>query len=187
MVPICVITFMGQHNIQNRWENTEYVVGWQPYQDLPVYVVQPVDWEGHTCTMHRNYMLLINDTLESRGSAKTVSGEELMDNQALGYHAGALPFKCLPGNQLDSTLNLPTEQKKPVTSEMTRSNTTDYIHVPVLRHRSRVTKGQLPKRYLHFLLQENTILSSTSDIYIFLCIYLHVVSYLCTAFKGNAM
>ena len=46
MVLVYVTAFKGQHKIQDRWENREYVVEKQPYPDLPVYVVCPRDGKG---------------------------------------------------------------------------------------------------------------------------------------------
>ena len=38
----------------------EYVVEWQSYPNLPVYVVYPIDGEGCSYTLHRNYLLAIS-------------------------------------------------------------------------------------------------------------------------------
>ena len=64
MVLICMTTFKGHHKIQDRWENREYVVEKWPYPNLPVYVVCPRDGEGHSQTLHRNYLLPINSNME---------------------------------------------------------------------------------------------------------------------------
>ena len=48
MVLVHVTAFRGQHKMQDRWENREYVVEKWPYPDLPVYVVCPRDGEGHS-------------------------------------------------------------------------------------------------------------------------------------------
>ena len=40
---------------------------WQPYPNLPVYVVCPWDGEGCRCTLHRNYLLPISNNLEQAG------------------------------------------------------------------------------------------------------------------------
>ena len=64
MVLVHVTTFKGRHKIQNRWENREYVVEWQPYPNLPVYVVCPMDGEGCSQTLHRNYLFPISPNLE---------------------------------------------------------------------------------------------------------------------------
>ena len=63
MVLVCVTAFKGQHKMQDRWENREYVVEKWPYPDLPVYVVCPRDGEGHSQTLHRNYLLPISSNM----------------------------------------------------------------------------------------------------------------------------
>ena len=63
MVLVHVIAFKGWHKMQHRWENREYVVEKQPYPNLPVYVVCPRDGEGHSWTLHRNYLLPINSNM----------------------------------------------------------------------------------------------------------------------------
>ena len=64
MVLVCVTAFKHQHKIQNRWENREYVVEWQAYPDLPVCGVCPIDGEGHSHTLHWNFLLPISHNLE---------------------------------------------------------------------------------------------------------------------------
>ena len=64
MVLVHVTAFKGRNKIQSRWENREYVVEWQLYPNLPVYVVHPIDGEGHSHTIHRNYLLPISNILE---------------------------------------------------------------------------------------------------------------------------
>ena len=59
-VLVCVTTFKGHHKLQDRWENREYVVEKWPYPNVPVYVVCPKDGEGHSWTLHRNYLLPIS-------------------------------------------------------------------------------------------------------------------------------
>ena len=39
---------------------------WQPYPNLPVYVVHPIDREGHSHTLHRKYLLPISHNLEQK-------------------------------------------------------------------------------------------------------------------------
>ena len=46
MVLVHVTTFKGHHNMQDQWENREYVVEKWPYPNVPVYVVCPRDGEG---------------------------------------------------------------------------------------------------------------------------------------------
>ena len=56
-VLVCVTAFKGHHKIQDQWENKEYVVKKQPYPNVSVYVVCPRDGEGHSQTLHGNYLL----------------------------------------------------------------------------------------------------------------------------------
>ena len=64
MVLVHVTTFKGCHKIQDRWENREYVMEKWPYPNVPVYVVCPRNGEGHSQTLHRNYLLPINSNLK---------------------------------------------------------------------------------------------------------------------------
>ena len=63
-VLVRITTFKGRHKMQNRWENREYVVEKRPYPNLPVYVVHPRDGEGHSQTLHRNYLFPISSNME---------------------------------------------------------------------------------------------------------------------------
>ena len=56
--------FRARHKIQIRLENRKYVVEWQPYPNLPAYVVHPIDGEGCSHTLHRNYLLPISHNWE---------------------------------------------------------------------------------------------------------------------------
>ena len=74
-VLVHVTTFKGCHKMQDRWENREYVVEKWPYPSLPVYVVCPRNGEGHSQTLHRNYLLPINSNMgqdEADGSEERV-------------------------------------------------------------------------------------------------------------------
>ena len=62
-----VTAFKGRENIQNQQENRECVVEWQPYPNLPIYVVCPRKGEGCRQTLHRNYLLPISNNLEQTG------------------------------------------------------------------------------------------------------------------------
>ena len=46
MVLVHITTFKGIYKIQNMWEKREYIVEQQPYPNLPMSVVPPIDWEG---------------------------------------------------------------------------------------------------------------------------------------------
>ena len=62
--------------MQDWWENREYVVEKWPYPNVPVYVVCPRDREGHSQTLHRNYLLPISPNLEQGEMDKPVAGVE---------------------------------------------------------------------------------------------------------------
>ena len=74
MVLVHVTAFKGCHKIQDRWQNREYVVEKQPYPDVPVYVVHPRDGEGHSWTLHRNYLLPSNSNMEQGKMDKPMAG-----------------------------------------------------------------------------------------------------------------
>ena len=50
-----------------------------PYPDLPVYVVCPRDGEGHSRTLHRNYLLPISSNMEQ----DETDGSEVENNTSL--------------------------------------------------------------------------------------------------------
>ena len=74
MVLVHVTAFKGHHKMQDQWENREYVVEKWPYPNVPVYVVCPRDGEGHSQTLHRNYLLPISPNLEQSKMDKPVAG-----------------------------------------------------------------------------------------------------------------
>ena len=74
MVLVHVTAFKGHHKMQDWWENREYVVEKQPYPNVPVYVVHPRDGEGHSQTLHRNYLLPISSNLEQSELDKPLAG-----------------------------------------------------------------------------------------------------------------
>ena len=76
-VLVHVTTFKGHHKMQDRWENREYVVEKRPYPNLPVYVVCPRDGEGHSQTLHRNYLLPISSNM---GQDETDGSEDRVDD-----------------------------------------------------------------------------------------------------------
>ena len=84
MVLICVTAYKGRHKIHSRWENREYVVKWQPYPNLPE--------EGHSHTMHRNYLLPISNNMEQEECEHSVGGDGHSDELTLIPHENyALP------------------------------------------------------------------------------------------------
>ena len=73
-VLVHVTAFKGHHKMQDQWEYREYVVEKQPYPNVPVYVVCSRDGEGHSWTLHRNYLLPISPNLEQSEMDKSVAG-----------------------------------------------------------------------------------------------------------------
>ena len=77
MVLVHVTAFKGHHKIQDRWENREYVVGKQPYPNIPVYVVCLRDREECSWILHKNYLLPINSNM---GQGEADESEERVKN-----------------------------------------------------------------------------------------------------------
>ena len=73
-VLVRVTNFKGCHKMQDWWENREYVVEKWPYPNVPVYVVCPRDGEGHSQTLHSNYLLPISPILEQSEMDQSVAG-----------------------------------------------------------------------------------------------------------------
>ena len=75
-VLVHVTAFKGHHEIQDQWENREYVVERWAYPNVPVYVVCPRDGQGHNWTMHRNYLLPISSNIEQDEKDTPMAGVE---------------------------------------------------------------------------------------------------------------
>ena len=60
--------------MQDQWENREYVAEKWPYPNVLVYVVCPRDGEGHSQTIHWNYLFPISPNLEQSEMDKPVAG-----------------------------------------------------------------------------------------------------------------
>ena len=80
-VLVHVTTFKCRHKIQSQWENRDYVVELHSYPNLPVYVVCPIDGEGHSYTLHRYYLLPINSNLEQGECENSMGGDYPVMNQ----------------------------------------------------------------------------------------------------------
>ena len=99
-VLVCATAFKGRHKIQNWWENREYVVEQWPYPNLPVYVVCPMDGEGHSWNLHRNYLLPISNNLEQTGDEpiKHLSLVPPADSGLLADGLTESQLDCQPGS-----------------------------------------------------------------------------------------
>ena len=76
MVLVHVTAIKSHQKIQDIWENSEYVVEKQPYPDVPVFVVCWGDGEGHSWSLHRNYLLPINSNIEQNEKDGPMAGVE---------------------------------------------------------------------------------------------------------------
>ena len=111
VVLVCITTFKGRQKIQSRWVNREYVVKWQPYPNLPVYVVCPIDGGGCSHTLHRNYQLPINNNLEQEEGENLVEGDGSSDEPGPVPHENdALLTDSLTKSQLEGMPNSPSQQ-----------------------------------------------------------------------------
>ena len=130
---------------------------WQLYQNLPAYVVCPMDGEGHSWTLHRNYLLPISNNLEQAEDEISVVGVEPIDKPSPVSTAGnRLPAKGLTESQPGGPSNSPPKQHKLVNPELTRSITPDLVYggsqagldqPSPLRQDACTTRNQLPWRY----------------------------------------
>ena len=157
MVLVCVTAFKGRHKMQDRWENREYVVEKRPYPNLPGYVVCLRDGEGHSQTLHRNYLL---PTISSNmGQDETDGVEDRVEN-----NTSPTPVPSVSG----STQNSP-DQPAPVRCGVW------------------TTRGQLPWRYRNFGLLTDTESTSIWDAQVDLRACLHILVWLYNTFKWGAV
>ena len=96
-----------------------------------------------------------------------------------------LPANSLTKSKLESTPHLSSKQCKPVDPEPTRFTSPDSDDEGLqanddtpgpLRQSSRKTRNQLPLRYWNFAAWQNDSLPSTLDLWVGLCICLHILS-----------
>ena len=173
------------------------MVEWQPYPNLPVYLVCPIDGEGHSHTLHRNYLLPFSSNLKQKEWTNSVGGEGPSDGPALISHmSDALPVDWLTGSHLESALNLLSEQDEPVISEMTGLTSTDPTDrglqdasdEPILLRQSSISaRNQLLSRYQNFALQQNNNFSGVSDICAGLWVCIQIISIVYIILCGNTV
>ena len=184
-VLVCVSAFKGRHKIQSRWENREYVGEWQPYPNLPVYLACPIDGEGHSHTLHRNYLLPISHNLEQEECDNAVEGGGNNEPTSVPHEEDVLPADCLTESLPEGRCHSPSKQCKRVDPEPTGLTSPDSMSeglqanddMPVPQRRSsRKMRNQLPWRYSNFSVWQNDILPCTFSMWVGLCICLHIVS-----------
>ena len=87
---------------------TDSMWGWQPYPNLPVYVVHPIDWEGHSHTLHWNFLLPISQDEGKTAVEEASSNEPTLVSQ----EEAALLVDCPTESELESTPHSPSKQHK---------------------------------------------------------------------------
>ena len=144
-------------------ENREYAVEKWPYSNVPVYVVCPRDGEGHSQTLHKNYLLPISSNLEQNEKDAPMERVEHTNTSA-------------PVSSVDS-VPADTEPTGMAMSDTTGNTSQGSLDQPApLRHGTHTTQNQLPWRYQNFGLLADTSLLGLWDAWVGLCICLHFIS-----------
>ena len=113
MVLVSVTAFKDHHKIQDQWENREYVVGKWPYPSGPVYVVCPRVGEGHSWTLHRNYLLPISSNLEQSEKDVPMAGVEHTNTSTPALPVDSAPADAEPSGMVTSSTAGNTSQGSP--------------------------------------------------------------------------
>ena len=171
MVLVHVTAFKGWHKIQDRWENREYVMENWPYPNVPVYVVCPRDGEGHSQTLHRDYLLPINSNLEQGEKDKPIIGVGNDASPPPVPSVGNAPAESGPSGMVTSNSADSTPHSSPDWSAPLRCSTW-------------TTRNWLPWRYQNFGLLADTGPTGIWDAWVDLCICLCVMICLYTIFGG---
>ena len=125
MVLVCVTTFKGRHKIQSRWENSEYVVEQQPYPNLSVCVVCPIDGEGCSHTLHWNFLLLTSHNLEQEQCENVVERGGSNRPTPVPHVEDALPVDWPTESWPEGIPNSPSKQCELVDPGLTGSTSPD--------------------------------------------------------------
>ena len=143
-----------------------------PYSNVLVYVVHPRDGEGHSHTLHRNYLLPISPKLEQVKDDAPVAGVEhtrtsastpLVDSEPPYSEPCRMAMSDTMGDTSQGSLDQPAP----------------------LRCSTHATQNQPPWRYCNYVLLVDTSQSGILDVWVVLCICLHLISCLCTIFVGS--
>ena len=82
--------------------------------NLPVYVVHPIDGEGHSHTLQRNYLLPISNNLEQEAGDNSAEGDAPSDEPTPVLHGNdALLVDHPTKSQPEGMLYSPPEQCEP--------------------------------------------------------------------------
>ena len=89
-------------------------------------MVCPIDREGLSCTLHRNYLLPISNNLEQEAGDDSVEGDGPSDKPTPVPHENdALPVNYLTESQLEGIPNSPSKQCKPFDPGLTSTDPTN--------------------------------------------------------------
>ena len=170
---------------------------WQPYPNLPVYVVCPRDGEVCSWTPHRNYLLPISNNLEQVGDENSVAGVEPIDKPTPVPPADSgLPANRLTESHPESLPSIPPKQHKLGDLEPTGLAASDMMSdepqagqdQPALLRQSACTmRNQLPWRYWNFTLQQNNTTPGAFDVWDGLHTCLHLMVGLYNAFGKSTV
>ena len=166
----------------------KYVVEKQPYPNIPVYVVYPTHREVYSQTLHRNYLLPINNNLEQAECDNPVEEVGAINEPIQAPQVDNVLMVDRPTeSQPKSISNSVPEQHKLVNLELTgltglaSSDPMNDMHkvedtTPVpLWWSSRKTRNQLPLRYWDFAVWQNHTPPGTKDWWVGLCICLYIL------------
>ena len=134
MVLVHVTAFKGHHKMQDQWENREYIVEKLPYPNVSVYVVCPRDGEGHSQTLHRNYLLPINPNFEQGKMDKPVVGVGNDTSPTPVPPVGDAPVEAEPSGMVTLSSTGSTPETSPDQPAPLRCST-------------QTTRNQLPWKY----------------------------------------
>ena len=147
---------------------------------------------GCSHTLHRNYLLPTSNILEQEECANFVGEDGTCDEATLKPHEDdVLPVKCLTESQPESMPNSLSKQHEQFKHGLTSTDPTDEgLHVdndtPVpLRQTSSTMRNQFPLRYQNLALQQNNIFFGAFNIWVGLCICLHIMSCVYIIFFGK--
>ena len=133
-----------------------------PYLNVPVYVVCPRDGEGHSWTLHRNYLPPINSNLEQGKKDEPMVGVGNDTSPPQAPSVGNAPAESGPSGIVTSNSADNTPQGSPDWPAPLRCGT-------------QTTRNQLPWRYQNFGLLANTGPTGIWDAWVDLCICLCIM------------
>ena len=134
------------------------------YPNLPLYMVCPRDGEGHSWTLHRNYLLPISSNLEQNEKDAPMAGVGNTNTSTLVPSVDSKPADVEPSGMVTSSTAGNMSQGSPDQPAPLRCGTY-------------TTQNWLPRRYQNFGLLADTSQTGIWDAWVGLCICLHFISF----------